>query len=53
MERYNSLFSEAMRSDLSDSVRTHKLEQMKGVGYAIGLRESLIKELEEELNEKK
>ena len=34
-DRFNSLYMEAMNSDIGDSLRVHRLEQQKGVAFAI------------------
>jgi hypothetical protein len=48
-EQYNKLFKLSLDDKLSDSERVHKLEQMKGVAWAMNLTDALINTMQGEL----
>lgn len=50
-EKYNTLFNEAVLSSDEATQRVFKLEQMKGIAYAMGVAQMLISELEDKEQE--
>ena len=52
-KKFDNLYLQAMSSELSDSERVHKLEQQKGVAYALDLMDAIEATLleQENLNE--
>lgn len=49
-EKYNALFNEAVMSNDDINKRVFKLEQMKGVAYAMSIKDILINELKEQID---
>ena len=50
-EKYNFLFNESLKDDLSGEQRVHRLEQFKGIAYAKNAVDILITQYTERLGE--